>query len=216
MSPMTTDDLIAAIGAEPSPVRPNLMRRALGLGLGAGLALCAGAFALGWGVRPDLGPALAGDVFLMAKTALPVLLALAALPLALARARPGATSRAGRVLWAVPAALAGLALAEAVATPPGRWLAEALGHSVATCVLSIPVLSAPVLLGLLLALRRGAPEHPGLCGAAAGLASAGFGAGIYSLYCTEDSPLFYGVWYVLAIGVVAAAGAALGRRWLRW
>ena len=50
----------------------------------------------------------------------------------------------------------------------------------------------------------------------AGLVAGGAAAGVYSLHCTEDSPLFYGVWYVLAILAVAAVGALAGARVLRW
>ena len=42
------------------------------------------------------------------------------------------------------------------------------------------------------------------------------GAALYAIHCTEDSPLFYAVWYGLAILVATAIGAALGRFLLRW
>jgi hypothetical protein len=65
-------------------------------------------------------------------------------------------------------------------------------------------------------LRRAAPVRPGVTGALLGLAvGAGVAAG-YALYCTEDSPLFFMLWYSLAIGIVAGCGAILGLRFLRW
>ncbi len=39
---------------------------------------------------------------------------------------------------------------------------------------------------------------------------------VYSIHCTEDSPLFYAVWYMLAILGASALGALLGSRLLRW
>ena len=81
---------------------------------------------------------------------------------------------------------------------------------------SILLLSLPMLAASLWALRRGASVHPALSGAAAGLLSAGLGTGLYAFFCIEDSPLFYGVWYVLAILGVAALGALVGARLLRW
>ena len=50
----------------------------------------------------------------------------------------------------------------------------------------------------------------------AGLAAAGVGAALYAANCTDDSPLFVGIWYPLAVAIVAASGAAIGRRWLAW
>ncbi len=91
-----------------------------------------------------------------------------------------------------------------------------MGHSISIRLTSIPVLSAQILVGALVALRRGAPEHPDRCGAVAGLVAAGFGAAIYSLFCIDDSPLFYGVWYTLSILFVTLIGAVAGRSLLRW
>ncbi|MBD3765305.1 MAG: DUF1109 family protein, partial [Rhodobacterales bacterium] len=44
---------------------------------------------------------------------------------------------------------------------------------------------------------------------------AGVAAG-YALHCTEDSPLFFVLWYGLGILVPTLAGAWLGRRLLAW
>ena len=60
--------------------------------------------------------------------------------------------------------------------------------------------------------RRG--EHP--AGAAAarspGCSRGGAAAAVYALHCTEDSPLFYAVWYGLAILAATGVGALLGAR----
>lgn len=212
---MTTDDLIASLSAEASPIRPGFLRRGVLAGLaGGGLATLL-TFAAFWGLRPDLAQALAVPV-LAAKSALPALLALLGLPLVLSRARPGGRSRLGSLIWALPLALAAIVAVAFVATPPTARLPEFLGASIGPCLASIPALSAPILAGLLTGLRRGAPEHPARCGALAGLAAGGAGAAIYSLHCIEDSPLFYGTWYVLAIALVAGLGALAGRWLLRW
>ena len=50
----------------------------------------------------------------------------------------------------------------------------------------------------------------------AGIVAGGFGAAIYSLFCTEDAPIFWGVWYSLGILAVAFLGRAAGGRALRW
>ena len=77
-------------------------------------------------------------------------------------------------------------------------------------------MALPLLAGTLWALRGGASTRPALTGAVAGLLSGGAAAVVYSMHCTEDSPLFYAVWYVLAILAVTVAGALLGSRVLRW
>ncbi len=211
---MTTDDLIMSLSADASPVRTDILRRGMLAGLGTGGLLAVLGFAAFWGVRPDLGENLAP--FLALKSLLPALLAVMGVPLVLALARPAGQSRAGSLIWGVPVFLAGLGILAFMLTPPGDRMAEFLGSSIATCLSSIPVLSAPVLVGLLLGLRRGAPEPPARCGAAAGLVAGGSAAALYSLYCTEDSPLFYGTWYVLAIALVVGLGAIAGPRMLRW
>ena len=50
----------------------------------------------------------------------------------------------------------------------------------------------------------------------AGLAAGVVATAIYSLFCTEDSPLFYSLWYSLGICISIGLGALAGRRWLRW
>lgn len=211
---MTTDDLIMSLRADALPVRSGFLRRGVLAGLGLGGLLAVLGFAAFWGVRSDLGQVLAP--YLALKSVLPAFLAVIGVPLVLAHARPGGKSRAGSVIWVLPVFLTGLAGLAFMVTLPGDRMAEFLGSSIVTCLSSIPMLSVPILAGLLLGLRRGAPEHPARCGAVAGLVAGGAGAALYSLYCTEDSPLFYGTWYALAIAAVAGLGAVAGRRLLRW
>jgi hypothetical protein len=46
--------------------------------------------------------------------------------------------------------------------------------------------------------------------------SAGLGATFYAAHCADDSPLFVATWYTLAALVVAALGAAIGSKVLRY
>ena len=212
---MNTDDLITALGSELTPVRRGLLTRGVAVGLGAGLAVTILMFAMGWGVRSD--PArIPGDPFLLGKSLLPLALGGLALPWMMAQARPAGRSRAARLIGVLPVILGALVLTALIVVPRDGWAMAVQGKSVTTCLISIPLLSAPILLGLLAALRRGAPERPMRCGAVAGLAASGFAAAIYSLYCVEASPLFYGAWYGLAIVAVTAIGALSGRFALRW
>ncbi len=212
---MNTDDLIASIGAELKPSRAGLLTAWVVRGVIVGLVVTAVSFAAFWGMRPDVS-VIWSDPALIAKSALPLLLGALALPWMLAEARPAGKSWSAAASTVVLILLGLIILATLYLTPSQQWWVQMMGHSISICLKSIPVLSAPILAGSLIALRRGAPEHPARCGAVAGLVAAGFGAAIYSLFCIEDSPLFYGVWYTLSILFVTSIGAIAGRSLLRW
>jgi hypothetical protein len=88
--------------------------------------------------------------------------------------------------------------------------------SMATCLTMIPLVGLPILGASILALRRGASTDPGRSGAVAGLLSGAVAAALYAFYCTEDSPMFWALWYSAGIALVTFAGALAGRRFLRW
>lgn len=183
--------------------------------LPAGLA-AAVTFVLLVGFRPDLAQAFHSTRFGF-KVLLNAVLWFAATGLLLRLARPGASSRGWRSgLWAVPVALAAAVVLELLVVPRSQWWTVAWGSNATWCLRVIPALSVLPLLAALLALRSSAPAHPALAGAVAGLMSAGLAGTLYALHCPDDSPLFVGLWYALAAGMVTAAGALLGARWLRW
>jgi hypothetical protein len=80
----------------------------------------------------------------------------------------------------------------------------------------VPLLAILPLAASIYSLRRAAPAHPAQAGAVAGLASGALAAAIYALHCTDDSPLFVGVWYTLAVLIVSAVGALAASRLARW
>ena len=214
---MKTEDLIATLAAQPAPAAGAGVEQRLMPALAAGLAGMVGLFLLVLGPRPGLMSLLGTQPLVLAKTLLPLLLGVLALALALRAARPGAPAGlAGRLVWLIPAVTAGLFVLAFVTTPAAQRLADFIGHSIPVCLPAIPLLSLPVLAGLLTALRRGAPTRPAACGALAGLAAAGFATALYSTFCIEDTPLFYGVWYSVGIGLATGLGALAGDRWLRW
>lgn len=206
-----TDDLIRQLAASPvpKPFHPGAAAAAM-------LAVLAPALGLFWlvfGLRADLAGAW-GDLTVQAKTVLPALLALAAIRPALRSSRPE-----GRVaLWplAIPAGLAGAMVLYRLSQAGGARLAETLGQTALACLTAILLLSLPPLLAGLILLRRAAPARPALTGALLGLAAGAAVAAGYALHCTEDSPLFFVLWYGLAIGLVAGCGGWLGQRLLRW
>ena len=213
---MRTEDLIAELAAAPAPADRGALPRSAVTALGIGLLVAAGIFAVFYGPRPGLVGELA-DPVIAAKTILPLILGLLALPLALTAVRPAARpDPALRAIWALPAAVAALFALAFATTAPAARLADFIGHSIPVCLPSILLLSAPAGALLIRALRAGAPEHPARAGAWAGLAAAGFATALYSLFCTENSPLFYAVWYTLGIALATGLGALAGARFLRW
>ncbi len=213
---MNTDELIERLAASAAPVRQDTLPGAATVAMAVGGAATLLMFASVFDLRPDLGRALAQPV-IAAKTLLPLALGVLVLPLALTAARPAAPRwRAARLVWAVPA-VAALLFLWALALPPdvGRQMAFT-GKSLSTCLPAVVGLSLPMTAALIVALRNWASVRPAATGALAGLVGGGFAAAVYSLYCTEDTPLFYAVWYSLGILISGAIGAAAGARALRW
>ena len=211
---MRTDDLIRALAQDGQKGRPP--GRALSMALVASLPVALLLFLVILGPRPDFATALENLRFPL-KFVLTLALAVPALALAAVLARPGAAWR-GRARWLLlaPALLLVAVAVELAVTPAAEWSARWIGHNWLVCLGAIPLLSLAPLAGLLIALRDGAPTRPGLAGAVAGLAAGALGATFYAAHCPDDSPLFVATWYVVAIGLVTIAGAALGSRLLRW
>ncbi|MGH6867692.1 MAG: NrsF family protein, partial [Methylocella sp.] len=200
---MKTGDLIRALAAD-SEVRPMPPGRALALATIPGVAVALGLHFAVLGLRPHL-LSLLGEPRLLFKLCLTILLAALSGALVSRIARPGAgVRRAALMLAIVPALLTVANLAELLAVPAAEWGQRLVGTNAKFCLESIPFLAAAPLVAALLALRQGAPEHPALAGAAAGLFAGAIGAACYATHCPDDSPLFVAAWYSLAIGLVTA------------
>lgn len=212
---MKTDDLITALAADAQCVsRP--IGRTLALAIAGGAVGAVILFAVRIGLRPDVATAIASPRFLF-KFVITLSLLGSALGLIWNLARPGAIPVAWLLaLAAAPALLAIGSVAEMLTVPAADWGHRLTGSNAFMCVTLIPMLSAIPLAALLLALRQGAPSHPMLAGAVAGLVAAGIGATLYASHCPDDSPFFVAAWYVIASGFMALVGAAIGERFLRW
>ena len=212
---MRTSELIAALAADPVPEPTRLGRRvaaALAIGLAASVAL----YWLMLGPRPDVAAAADTMRFWM-KFVDSFAFALPTLLLTLRLARPDAKPRA-LALWLIApfVLLAAGVVAELLLVPQNAWMSHLMGANAMHCTITIPMLAAPVLAALIIALRAGAPLHPGLTGALAGAAAAGAGALVYASSCPDDSPLFVATWYPLATLICMGVGALAGRWLLDW
>jgi hypothetical protein len=212
---MKTDELIRALAADEvkRPSLDHLIVGALAIGAAAAVAL----FLWRIGLRPNLAVVAAHDFRLILKFLVTLALAVSAAGLLLRLARPGVS----RGLW-IPALLIGpvmLAIGisyELMVFPPSEWPTRLIGRYSSFCLRSIPLLSAPILIALMIALRQGAPTRLALTGAVAGLLSGATGAFIYAAHCPDDSPLFVLTWYGLSIAAISVIGALIGSRVLRW
>ena len=212
---MKTSEFIAALTADPIPEPIRLGRRvaaALAIGFVGSVAL----YCLMLGPRPDIADA-ARTVRFNLKFLDAFAFALPSLLLTLRLARPDAKPRA-LALWLVAPfiLLAAGVVAELLLVPQSAWMSRLIGANAMHCTVMISMLAAPVLAALIVALRAGAPLHPGLTGAMAGAAAAGVGALVYASSCPDDLPLFVATWYPLATLICMGVGALAGRRFLAW
>ena len=212
---MRTSEFITALAADPIPEPVRLDRRVV-IALVIGLAVSVALYFLLLGPRPDVAAAADTMRFWM-KIADSFAFALPSLLLMMRLARPDAEPRA-LTLWLLAPfiLLAAGVIAEMLLVPQSEWMSRLMGANAMHCTVTIPMLAAPILAGFIVALRAGAPLHPGLTGAMAGAAAAGVGALVYTSSCPDDSPLFVATWYPLATLICVAVGALAGRWLLDW
>jgi hypothetical protein len=210
-----TSEFIAALAADPVPDPIRLGRR-VALALAIGLAGSVALYFLLLGPRPDI-VAACGTMRFWLKFVDSAAFALPTLLLTLRLARPDAKPRA-LALWLIApfVLLAAGVVVELLVVPQSEWMSRLMGSTAMHCTITIPMLAAPILAALIVALRAGAPLHAALTGALAGAASAGVAALVYASSCPGDSPLFVATWYPLATLICMGVGALAGRRFLAW
>lgn len=211
---MKTDDLIAALAQDRqlAAAPGRLVARAVPVAVviaAVGLLTTAGP-------RADLAEVLDAPRFLFKflatlSLAVPALLLLPRVAVPVARA-------AGwwQALWLGPLVVLAGVVFELLSLPRESWLESAVGHNALWCLFMVPTLAIAPLAATLYCLRQAAPASPARAGAVAGLASGSLAAMVYAMHCTDDSPLFVGLWYSLGVLLVSAAGAGLAARLARW
>ncbi|OZB35883.1 MAG: hypothetical protein B7X35_04445 [Halothiobacillus sp. 14-56-357] len=213
---MKTDDLILMLAQGEVAVPRHVVAKRLSMALGVGLFASFGLMLAVLGLRPDLESASMLPMFWV-KLAFSFSMGLIGLIAVKKVARPeGAINR---TLWAIafPIGLIWLLSLILVAHAPTnqRWHMF-FGENWYECPLLITMLSAPIFIALLWAMRSLAPTQLVLAGAAVGLMSGGWGAVVYSLHCLEMGAPFIGTWYLLGILIPTVIGALLGKTLLRW
>jgi len=212
---METDQLIRTLAADNT-------ERARPVGFVLALALVAAApvsvlmFVATLGVRPDVMTAMHNPFFDL-KFAVTLALAISAIVLSLHLSRPEALLRGWALLFLVPAGILAAGIGGEMMMPQRLpMMTRLVGHNSRACMTAIPLMSLPLLAGALYGLRHGASTRPAVAGAVAGVLSAGLAATLYASHCTDDSPLFVMTWYSIATALVAAIGAFVGSKVLRF
>jgi len=213
---MKTTDLILRLSNGLTPVDSNAvskkLNRALMLGLTGSMAL----LVVYYGIRSDM-PELILTTMFWVRLAFPMATLVAAMRLAGRLGRPGAPLKLAWFTATLPFMTMLLTAAFILlATPPGYRLQLLLGTTWRVTTVNVVLLSLPSLVAVMQAMKGLVPTRLALTGAGAGLLASAQGLLVYSLYCSEMSVPFWGIWYVLAIIITAGIGAALAPIYLRW
>lgn len=213
---MKTDDLIKALVADTATHEPPVART-VGLAVAGGVVVAAAVFLWLLGLRSDFGHAITHDPRFMFKFVFTLGVAIPAFLLVRRLARPDGDVGALRWWLALPLILlAAAVLIEMYVVPPDHWSVSAMGSMPVACMQNIPLLAFAPLVAVLYALRNGAPANPLAAGAAAGLFSAAIGGACYAMFCVDDSPMFFAIWYIIGMAIVTAIGAIVGSKILKW
>jgi hypothetical protein len=213
---MKTDELIRLLATGVEAVDPHLAERRYARAIGFGLAAAGLLMGLLLGVRSDLQQALLGPMFWIKCGFVGSLLA-AALFTAWRLSRPGSRLDGVVLLLVSPLllmwTLAGYVL---ITAAPAQRAALLLGDTWRVCPWLIALLSLPLFVAVIWAMRGLAPTRPRAAGFAAGLLAGACAALVYCLHCPETAAPFIGLWYSLGMLIPAAVGTVLGPRLLRW
>ena len=217
------DDTILLLSKDIEAVPPSLSLResyhlTLTLGVMLIITLTMIAAILGWmELRPDYS-AIIHQPKVMLKQALPLLAVLVLLPGFSYVCHPETEISWSRMIIGAAAVslLPVMFIFHLFLYPAQEWMTLIQGGSMVRCILLIPLLAMVVLSAQIVVLRRGAPSHPILAGAQAGLIAGAFATLVYANFCTEDDPMFYGIWYSFGIILSTLIGALAGWRLLRW
>ena len=211
---MTTDDLIRALVADGYIGRKP--RAVLLLALLLATAFVAIVFFTRIGFREDMDAAIR-TVRFQFKFVVIVPLALVALGALFRSAGPVFALGRWAILLPLPLLLLSTGVAaELLSIPRSDWMVRLIGSNAVNCMTLIPLLASGPLVIFITALKRGAPAHPGLSGAMAGLGAGSLAAVFYAMNCFDDSPLFVITWYPLALLAIVSAGYFAGLCSLRW
>ena len=207
----STDDLIRSLASAAGARRSASLQTAFAVTGAASLACALLLVFSVIGIRQDFADMAVRMPFAF-KLAYTGALVVGASILAFYAATPGASATA---LYALSPAVILLALG-VIFDPTGFPLMGRTNTAVVFCVGAILLLSLPAMVLTFVFMRKGAPTQPLFAGAVIGMLSASVGALTYTLACKNDGTAFVAIWYAVACAIMAAIGAVVGHRFLRW
>jgi hypothetical protein len=211
---MKTDRLIALLAEHPKP--RQTLRGLFAKWLTGGVLIAFVITGTVLGFRHDTAAEMISGAA-WAKFAYTLALAIAGFVLVERLARPG-TRIGERPLMAAGVFLltASAALVQWLSAPVAEHAQLFFGGSWRVCVPLIVLVSAPIFVTVIAAMRAMAPTRPIAAGAAAGLFAGAAGAFVYGFHCNETALVFVSVWYSAGIAAMTIIGAVTGRWLLRW
>ena len=208
---MSTDDLIRSLATAAGTRRRVPLQAAFALTGAASLACALLLVFSVIGIRQDFADMAVRMPFAF-KVVYTGALVVGASVVALYAATPGASATA---LYALSPAVILLALG-VIFDPTGFPIMGRTNTAFVFCLRDILFLSLPAVILTFVFMRKGAPTQPLFAGAVIGMLSASVGALAFTLACKNDSTAFVAIWYALACAIMAAIGAIVGHRVLRW
>jgi hypothetical protein len=207
----STDDLIRSL-ASAAGTRQSASLQAAFAVTGAASLACALLLVFSvFGIRQDFADMAVRMPFAF-KVVYTGALVVGASVVALYAATPGASATA---LYALSPAVILLALG-VIFDPTGFPIMGRTDTAIVFCLRAILFLSLPAMILTFVFMRKGAPTQPLFAGAVIGMLSASVGALAFTLACKNDSTAFVAIWYAAACAIMAAIGAIVGHRVLRW
>ena len=208
----STDDLIRSLASAAGTRRSASLQAAFAVTGAASLACALLLVFSVIGIRQDFAD-MAVRVPFAFKLAYTGVLVVGSSVVALYAATPGASATA---LYALSPAVILLTLG-VIFDPTAFPIMGRTNTAVAFCMGHILFLSLPaMILTFVVVMRKGASTRPPFAGAVIGMLSASLGAMAYTLACKNDGTAFVAIWYGVACAIMAAIGAIVGHRVLRW
>ena len=207
----STDDLIHSLASTAGTRQSASLQTAFTVTAAASLACALLLVFSVMGIRQDFADMAVRLPFAF-KVVYSIALVMGASVVVLYAATPGASVTASYAM--VPAAI--FLAGGVIFDPTGFPIMGTINNAVAICVGRILCLSLPAMIMTFIFMRKAAPTQPRLAGAVIGMLSAAVGALAYTLACRNDGTAFVAIWYALACAIMAAIGAIVGRRVLRW
>jgi hypothetical protein len=207
----STDDLIHSLASTAGTQRSASIQAAFIVTAAAALVCALLLVFLVMGIRQDFADMAVRLPFAF-KVVYSSALVMGASVVALYAATPGASATASYAM--LPAAI--FLACGVIFDPTGFPIMGETSVAAAICVGRILFLSLPVMILTFIFMRKAAPTQPLVAGAIIGMLSGSVGALAYTLACRNDGTAFVAIWYAVACAIMAAVGAIIGHRVLRW